>query len=138
MGVDENGNATIDVSQSFTPTDLTGKYLERASVVFNPSTGEPTVSLQFNSEGSKLFEQITGDNVGKVVAIYLDGQPISAPVVREAISGGQAVISGNFTPQDAKELVGRLIPERFRYRFRFRPPRLSVRRLEVMRFMRVW
>jgi preprotein translocase subunit SecD len=93
---------------SFVPTELTGKYLSRAQLQFEPSTGEPIVVLQFNDEGSKLFEAITKENIGKVVAIYLDGEPISAPVVREAIAGGQAVISGNFTPDEAKTLVGRL------------------------------
>ena len=58
--------------------------------------------------GTKLFAQITKDNVGKMVAIYLDGAPISTPVVREEIPNGQAVISGSFTPTEAKQLVGRL------------------------------
>jgi preprotein translocase subunit SecD len=106
--VDENGQATINATETFVPTELTGKYLKRATLQFAPSTGEPQVALQFNDEGSKLFESITGANVGKVVAIYLDGAVISAPVVREAISGGTATISGNFTPQEARELVGRL------------------------------
>ncbi len=106
--VDKDGQVVVDPMGSFVATDLTGKYLEHASLTFAPSTGEPIVSLQFNAEGAKLFEKITGENVGKVVAIYLDGQVISAPVVREAISGGKAQISGNFTPAEGKELVGRL------------------------------
>jgi preprotein translocase subunit SecD len=99
---------TADSNVMFVATPLTGKYLKHATLQFNPNTGEPTVSLQFNDEGSKLFETITRENVGKVVAIFLDGQPISAPVVQEAISGGQAVISGDFTPEEGKILVGRL------------------------------
>ena len=75
---------------------------------FDVNTREPKVSLQFNDAGTKLFAQITKDNVGKIVAIYLDGAPISTPVVREEIPNGQAVISGNFTPTEAKQLVGRL------------------------------
>ncbi len=106
--VDANGDLSVDPLSNFIPTDLTGKYLDRATLIFDPNTGEPVVSLQFNKEGADLFEQITRDNVGKVVAIYLDGAVISAPVVREAISGGQAQISGGFTPVEAKELVGRL------------------------------
>ncbi|HVY36200.1 MAG TPA: protein translocase subunit SecD [Candidatus Paceibacterota bacterium] len=108
--VDKNGQVQLNANlgDSFVPTQLTGKYLKHATLEFNPSTGEPVVSLQFNDEGTKLFAQITKDNVGKVVAIYLDGQVISAPVVREAITGGQAQISGNFTPDEAKTLVGRL------------------------------
>lgn len=92
----------------FIPTALNGKYLERAELTYNQTSFEPTVTLNFNDEGSNLFEQITGDNVGKSVAIYLDGAPISAPVVRERITGGSAVISGNFSPEEAKQLVNRL------------------------------
>ncbi len=106
--VGKDGVVTVNPTGSFVPTDLTGKYLDRATLMFDPSTGEPIVSLKFDSEGAKLFEKITGENIGEVVAIYLDGQVISAPVVREAISGGEAQISGNFTPIEAKELVGRL------------------------------
>lgn len=108
--VDENGQASVVVDQDamFTPTDLTGKYLKRATVVFNPTTSKPEISLEFNAEGAVLFEQITADNVGKVVAMYLDGDVISAPVVQGAITGGKAQITGDFTPSEAKELVGRL------------------------------
>lgn len=105
--VNPDGTASIDPMGNFTPTNLTGKYLKRAQLVFDPTTGEPTISLQFNDEGAKLFEAITKANVGKVVAIYLDGQPISAPTVREPITGGQAQITGSFTPQEARLLVGR-------------------------------
>jgi preprotein translocase subunit SecD len=87
---------------------LNGQYLESAQLVFAQGTNEPTVSLQFNAEGTKLFAQLTKANVGKVIAIYLDGQVISAPVVREAITDGTAVISGNFTPDQARSLVSSL------------------------------
>ncbi|MCU0660033.1 MAG: protein translocase subunit SecD [Candidatus Pacebacteria bacterium] len=92
----------------YIPTDLTGRFLSRAAVEFSPNTREPIVSLTFNTEGAELFKSITSENVGKTVAIYLDGAPISAPVVREAITTGSAQISGNFTPEEAKTLVGRL------------------------------
>lgn len=108
MIVGQDGKATVDMNQNFVPTDLTGKYLKSAQLTFNTSTGEPTVNLNFNDEGAKLFEKITKENIGKTVAIYLDGEVISAPVVREAITGGQAQISGNFTPEEGKTLVGRL------------------------------
>ncbi len=74
-------------------TGLTGKQLKTARLVFNPETNEPEVSLEFNDEGAKLFADITSRNIGKQVAIFLDGLPISAPVVREAITGGKAVIA---------------------------------------------
>ncbi len=106
--VDANGTLNLNESDSFIPTGLDGKYLKHAQVTFAPNTGTPEVSLQFNDEGAKLFEKITGENVGKVIAIYLDGSIISAPVVREAISGGTAQITGTFTPEEAKTLAGRL------------------------------
>lgn len=96
------------VDPYYVNTDLTGRFLERAAVEFSPNTREPIVSLMFNTEGAELFKEITSANVGKTVAIYLDGAPISAPVVREAITTGSAQISGNFTPTEAKTLVGRL------------------------------
>ncbi|MDQ5971548.1 MAG: preprotein translocase subunit SecD [Patescibacteria group bacterium] len=103
-----DGQIQLDVNSQYKSTELTGRYLDKAILEFNPNSGEPVVSLQFDSEGSKLFEQITKDNVGKTVAIFLDGQPISTPRVNEAITGGKAVISGNFQAQEAKLLVGRL------------------------------
>jgi preprotein translocase subunit SecD len=103
-----DGQIQLDLTSQYKNTELTGRYLEKAILEFDPNSGEPVVSLQFNAEGAKLFEQITRENIGKTVAIFLDGQPISTPNVREAISGGKAVISGNFNAKDAKTLVGRL------------------------------
>lgn len=106
--VAEDGTVSLDAESAFVPSDLTGKYLKRAQVLFNPTTGKPEVTIEFNQEGAELFEKITQDNIGKVLAIYLDGAVISAPVVQAAISGGTAQITGVFTPQEAKQLVGRL------------------------------
>lgn len=106
--VGEDGSVNLDISLQFADTELTGRYLKKATLEFDPTTREPTVSLQFDKTGTKLFAEITKANVGKMVAIYLDGAPISTPVVREEIPNGQAVISGNFTPTEAKQLVGRL------------------------------
>lgn len=89
-------------------TQLTGSNLKRASVQFNPNDNTPQISLEFDSEGAKLFEEITARNVGKPVAIFLDGEPISTPNVNEKITGGQAVITGQFTIAEAKLLVQRL------------------------------
>jgi protein-export membrane protein SecD len=66
---------------------------------------EPYVALEFNSEGSRIFDRITGENVGKRIAIVLDNTVYSAPVVRERISGGKASITGGFTPDEAKDLA---------------------------------
>ncbi|MDD2753480.1 MAG: protein translocase subunit SecD [Candidatus Portnoybacteria bacterium] len=92
----------------FKPTELTGKYLAKSTLEFNQNTNEPLVGLEFNAEGAKLFADITGRNVGKKVAIYLDGSPISVPRVNEAITGGKAQITGNFKYDEAKQLVQRL------------------------------
>ncbi len=106
--VGKDGKATLDIGDQFVNTELTGRYLKKATLEFDSNTREPKVGLQFDDTGTKLFAEITKANVGKQVAIYLDGSPISAPVVREEITGGQASISGNFTPTEAKILVGRL------------------------------
>lgn len=89
-------------------TELTGRYLESATLIFDQTTGKPGVSLQFNSEGATIFEQLTRENVGKTIAIYLDGSPVSTPVVQSEISGGQAQITGQFTPEEARDLVRNL------------------------------
>jgi len=106
--VGPDGKLELDLSSQFVSTELTGRYLQKATLEFDANTREPRVSLQFDDTGTKLFAQITKDNIGKMVAIYLDGAPISTPVVREEIPNGQAVISGSFTPSEAKTLVGRL------------------------------
>jgi protein-export membrane protein SecD len=89
-------------------TELTGKDLQRARVDIDQRTGIPQVSLEFNSEGSDLFAEITKRNAGKLVAIFLDGQPISIPRVNEPILSGQAVISGSFTIAESRLLAQRL------------------------------
>ncbi|HCC22101.1 protein-export membrane protein SecD [Candidatus Uhrbacteria bacterium RIFOXYC2_FULL_47_19] len=89
-------------------TQLSGKQLKRSVVQFHPQTNEPQVALEFDSEGKDLFADITGRNVGQPVAIFLDGEAISIPTVNEVISGGEAVISGNFSIQEAKLLAQRL------------------------------
>jgi len=89
-------------------TGLTGKQLKKATIVMDPNIQTPQVSLEFNDEGKDLFAEITKKNIGKPVAIFLDGQPISTPTVQEAILEGKAVISGKFTIQEAKLLAQRL------------------------------
>jgi protein-export membrane protein SecD len=96
------------VIENFEKSPLTGQYLERAALAFDQTTNKPHVELIFNEEGAKLFAQLTKANIGKQVAIFLDGVPISSPVVNEEITGGRAVISGTFTIEEAKTLVNRL------------------------------
>ncbi len=103
-------------NQRYVSTELTGKYLEKSQLQFSQGgiqnggglQNQPIIGLSFNREGADLFEQITSENVGKTIAIYLDGLLVSAPRVNTAISGGQAIIEGNFTIEEAKETVGRL------------------------------
>lgn len=87
---------------------LTGQQLKRANVQFDPNSGLPNVALEFNDDGKKLFGEITERNVQKKVAIFLDGLPISIPVVNEPIREGKAVITGDFTVAEAKQLAQRL------------------------------
>ncbi len=94
---------TID--QMFADTGLTGRLLARANLEFDPNSNTPVVSLTFNDEGRQLFAELTKNNVGKVLAIFLDGRPLSTPVIRDAITDGKAQITGQFTPQEAKKLV---------------------------------
>lgn len=90
----------IDAKQ----TSLTGDDLKDAVVSFDSNTGKPEVQLNFTTDGTKKFADITSGNVGRVVAIVLDNQVVEAPVVREAIYAGNAVISGAFTSDQAKTL----------------------------------
>ncbi len=90
----------------FTPTDLSGKDLRKAQVTFSSQgTGGPEVQLEFNDEGKKKFAAITKRNIGKRVAIFLDNLPVTIPVVQQEIADGNAVISGNFTIDEARELA---------------------------------
>jgi preprotein translocase subunit SecD len=103
------GTSTI----AYADTGLTGQYLTRAQLQFaGTATGglsnEPIIVLNFNAEGAEMFKNITSENVGEVLAIFLDGAPISTPVIQEAIPNGTATISGSFTPEEAKELVRNL------------------------------
>ncbi|MBI3420440.1 MAG: protein translocase subunit SecD [Candidatus Sungbacteria bacterium] len=104
----KNKGPRASLDPYFTPTPLTGRYLKQAKLDFSQTTFEPQIGLELTDEGGKLFAEITKRNIGKQLAIYLDGAPISAPVVQQEITGGKAQITGNFTPASAKELVGRL------------------------------
>ncbi|MEK7061602.1 MAG: protein translocase subunit SecD [Patescibacteria group bacterium] len=91
-------------SASLKPTDLTGADLAESAVTFDQNTGKPAVSLTFTKEGGDKFAKITGNNVGKPVAILLDFEIVSAPNVQEKIVGGTAQITGSFTLDEAKNL----------------------------------
>ncbi|HUX81149.1 MAG TPA: protein translocase subunit SecD, partial [Candidatus Paceibacterota bacterium] len=97
---------------AYISTGLTGRYLSSATLGFGSGAtsgiSSPQVILNFDSAGAALFEKITSSNVGQTLAIFLDGQPISTPVIQEAIPGGQATITGHFTAVEARDLVRNL------------------------------
>lgn len=105
---DKSGQVSVPLDQAFKPTGLTGKQFKRATLEFDQRTGVPQIALQFDAEGTKLFADITSRNVGKRVAILLDGQVLSAPTVNTPITDGRAIITGQFTVQEARDLVTRL------------------------------
>lgn len=88
-----------------TKVELDGARLRDASAAMNSQSGEWVVNFAFDSAGAKRFADITRANVGKPFAIVLDGKVISAPVIREPITGGQGQISGSFSAQSAHDLA---------------------------------
>lgn len=111
-GLSEQELTTKTVDEVFVSTGLTGALLSKATLEFTQSNqgiaGQPTVGLSFNPEGKDLFAKITRENKGQVLAIFLDGAPISTPVINDEITDGKAVISGSFTRDEAKDLVRNL------------------------------
>lgn len=99
-----NPDASPSAQATLVPTGLTGAMLKRATVQSDQQTGAPTVSIQFNEEGRELFADITTKNVGSQLAILIDGYPIMAPTIQDAIVTGQATITGGFTTEDAQNL----------------------------------
>ncbi|MFZ8864742.1 MAG: protein translocase subunit SecD [Rickettsiales bacterium] len=83
--------------------EILGDQLNDAQVTIYQSI--PQVNFKFDSEGTRKFGQITSNNIGKNLAIILDNKVISAPVIREAIIGGEGVISGNYTLETANDLA---------------------------------
>jgi preprotein translocase subunit SecD len=98
---------TVGSSTQYIPTNLTGQYITGAQMTFDQTTNAPEVTITFNKDGTQIFSEMTQANVGKPLAIFLDGQLIEAPVVQEQITGGSAVISGGFTVSTAQQLAER-------------------------------
>lgn len=105
--IDEEASGSAAYQEIFNmkPTDLTGQDLQKAEVKFDDNSGEPVVGLIFTPEGQKKFAEITKKNVGQKVGIFLDEIPITIPMVQTPILDGQAIISGGFTTESAKQLV---------------------------------
>ena len=100
------GDKTATISSDiFVPTQLSGKNLKNATVEFDQTTGAPQITLNFDADGTKQIADITKANIGKRIAIYLDGVPIEAPTVQSVIPDGRAVITGSYTLDQAKQIV---------------------------------
>ena len=98
----------LKVTQTSGRAPLEGDVVTNASDQFNNLTGQPEVSMSMNSEGARRWAALTKANIGKAIAIVLDGVVYSAPRVNGEISGGQSSISGNFTVEDTKDLANTL------------------------------
>jgi preprotein translocase subunit SecD len=86
-------------------TLLTGATITNAEVRIDTQYNTPYVAMDFDAQGAKVFERVTGENIKKRLAIVLDGVVYSAPVIQDKIGGGKATITGNFTDQEAKDLA---------------------------------
>ncbi len=95
----------IDADLVWDDTSLSGSNIKKAELSFDQSTQEPLVLLNFDDKGKEIFASMTTANVGKPIAIFLDGALRSSPIVQEAITDGSAQISGKFTIKEAKQLV---------------------------------
>jgi protein-export membrane protein SecD len=107
---DEKSTSTV----SFVPTELNGRYVVSAQVGRDQTAGFPEIDFTLNDEGAVLFEKITGNNIGKAICLFIDGQPIipdsfedSCPRVQGMISGGKARITGQFSITRAQQIVER-------------------------------
>ncbi len=86
----------------FEKTNLSGKHLKKANLSYDQKNGKPVVELVFNKEGTGIFAELTKENLNKPLAIYLDDELLTSPVVQSVIKNGTAVISGEFTVEEAK------------------------------------
>ncbi len=102
--VDESGKVVKRPYLVYKQTLLTGDRLKEAKVGID-QYNKPAVSISFDSEGAKIFDRVTGENVGRQLAIVLDGVVHSAPRIQDRISGGDAQITGNFTHDEAAKLA---------------------------------
>jgi protein-export membrane protein SecD len=93
----------------YVATGLGGKNVEKVTVDYqSQGLGSPQVLIQFDSEGAEKLAEVSKRNVGKPLAIFIDGQVFSAPTIQQELVGGQAVVTSNFTPETVKEYVKRL------------------------------
>lgn len=102
----------LDLTVNYTPTDISGADLRKASVEFSSAAGSVSsgaqIKLQLNTDGTKKFKELTEKNVGKRLAIFLDDNMLIAPTINTAITDGVAIITGSFPLDYAKQLVTQL------------------------------
>jgi preprotein translocase subunit SecD len=82
--------------------------LESATVGYDQRTAEPIIALRMTLESGSAFAELTQKSVGRPMELRVDGRTLSKPVIREPVLGGSVQISGNFAPQEAKDLAARL------------------------------
>jgi SecD/SecF fusion protein len=107
MTLKEEGRETPSTYFVKVRPEMTGKYVRRAYVQMEPLTGAPQVGIEFDGEGARIFERVTAANVDRFLAIVLDGELYTAPVIREPIAGGRCQISrqGGFPMEEAQRLA---------------------------------
>ncbi len=103
----QNGQESIErvLVKTKPERGLTGKYIERAGVIRDPVSNRPQITFKFNTEGGKIFGELTTEHVRERMAIVLDGELYSAPVINEPILGGSGVINGDFDLKEAWQLA---------------------------------
>lgn len=94
----------LSVDDIYIETGITGRLLKRASIQFEPNTNKTLVAIEFNDEGRALLAKVTRENIGKTLAIFLDGELKQNPTIQSEIDNGSAVITG-YDPKTAKEVV---------------------------------
>jgi len=96
---------TVTGTATVYPTVLTGRNLKTAQVNFDQTTGQPFIAFELDAEGAAIFAEHTASNINRYLAIVLDSQVISCPVIRSAIPDGKGVIEGSFTLEEAQSVV---------------------------------
>jgi len=109
LAVTENGEKFFQMIGVRTETELTGEVIEEAAISFDPTTNIPEVSMNMNGEGARKWARITGSNIGKPIAIVLDGYVYSYPNVQNKISNGRSSITGLADVKEAEDLVNILL-----------------------------
>lgn len=102
---DKVATTTADLYKFSKKTNLSGKDVKKATVNFNSENGKPEIALSFTEKGKKVFAQLTENNVGRPLPIFLDNLLLSSPIVQQPIRDGNAVITGNFSVKEAKQLA---------------------------------